>query len=47
MRLAMVKYKIKFVKIWLNFKESQDASYMLMKPGLENFNVVQYFVAFL
>ena len=30
MRLAMVKFKIKFVEIWLNFKESQDVSYMLM-----------------
>ena len=43
----MVKCKIKFVKIWLNFKESQDASYMLMSLGLVYFNVVQFFVAFL
>ena len=40
----MVKYKIKFVKIWLNFKESRDASYMLMKTGLlVYFNVLKYF----
>ena len=43
----MVKCKIKFVKIWLNFKESQDASYMLMSLDLVYFNVVQFFVAFL
>lgn len=33
MRLTMVKFKIKFDEIWLNFKESQNVSYMLMSSN--------------